>query len=85
MKLKEKLSLEYCGPDRHIADSEQENARDCYIVGFEKAREMAIELVMKYNKRDFDKLKGSTFTHDHFPTQKILFTDELKKLGEEEV
>lgn len=73
MKLKEKLAYEFS------------TDRTSYIAGFEKARQMAIDLAMEWNKQDFDKLKGTTSTHSHFPIHKILFTSELKQLGEDEV
>lgn len=44
VKLKEKLAKGYIGEDRWIADSERGDLRDAFIVGFEKAREMASEI-----------------------------------------
>lgn len=89
MKKKEALAADYWientdriyNEDLHISDPVME----AYLAGFEKAREIAVELAMKWNRKDFEKLKGSTFIHDHFPSKRILFTSELKALGEEEV
>ena len=85
LKLKEKLANKTAieiGPESLVDCKRLELA---YLVGFENALEMAVDLAMKWNRKDFAKLKGSTFTHDHFPIQRILFTSELKQLGEGEV
>ena len=84
MKLKDKLAKEYVEPRRGHQDQYAEMLNQAYLAGFEKAIELAVELTKEYNKRDFEKLKGSSYTTDFFPNQKFNFLQDLKKLGEEE-
>ncbi len=83
MKVKEKWANE--AMDRIVKYGDVSVPYCAWIDGFEKARDMAIDLAMKWNRKDFEKLKGTTYIHDMFPSQKISFIKELKSLGEEEV